>query len=96
MLPAAARRFRVADARLAAALRVAGAELVAVSPDVEIVSRSEELRGGAPVAAVSLGHPGWTRGSLPARIAKRSSGQCTGAGPGRARRAVRCAGADTR
>ena len=73
MLPAAARRFRVADARLAAALRGGGAELVCVSPDVEIVSRIEELRGGAPVAVVSLGHPGWTRGSLPARIAKRSA-----------------------
>ena len=73
MLPAAARRFRVADARLAVALRAAGAELVAVSPDVEIVSRSEDLGGGAPVVAVSLGRPGWTRGSLAARIAKRSA-----------------------
>ncbi len=73
MLPAAAQRFRVADARLAAALRGGGAELVCVSPDVEIVSRIDEVRGGAPVAVVSLGHPGWTRGSLPARIAKRSA-----------------------
>ena len=73
MLPAAARRFRVTDARLAAALSVGGAQLVDGSPDVEIAGRPEHLRGDAPVAVVSLGRPGWTRGSLPARIAKRSA-----------------------
>ena len=72
MLPADARRFRVSEPRLAAALSASGGELVSDSPDVEIVARAGELRGDARVAVVSLGRPGWANGSLPARIAKRS------------------------
>jgi hypothetical protein len=72
LLPASARRFRVADARLAAVLREAGAELVERSPDVEI-GLPGNLRGDAPVAVASLGRAGWARGSLAARAAQRAA-----------------------
>ena len=71
VLPAAAHRFRVTDARLASALGAAGAELVEDSPDVEVGSPGA-LRGDAALAVVSLGSPGWVRGTLAARIAKRA------------------------
>jgi Phosphotransferase enzyme family len=72
MLPADARRFRVSDPRLAAALGASGGELVDTAPDVEIADRPEELQGDAAVAVVSLGRPGWASGSPAARVAKRS------------------------
>lgn len=56
VLPAGARRFRVADARLAATLFDAGAELVESAPDVELAG-SSGLRGDATWGAVSLEAP---------------------------------------
>jgi aminoglycoside phosphotransferase (APT) family kinase protein len=55
LVPADARRFRVADADLADTLAHAGAELTETSPDVEIVLRADGLKGDAPYAIVSLG-----------------------------------------
>lgn len=53
VLPAQARRFRVADPKLASTLLSAGAELVDSAPDVEI-ALLEELRGDAETAIVPL------------------------------------------
>jgi aminoglycoside phosphotransferase (APT) family kinase protein len=72
LLPADARRVRVADPLLVTAMRSAGAELVESSPDVEIGDPGE-LHGDAGVAVVSIGSAGWERGPLPLRIAKRSA-----------------------
>jgi aminoglycoside phosphotransferase (APT) family kinase protein len=69
VLPADARRFRVADPALAATLSDAGAELVASAPDVEIAS-VRELRGDAAVSIALLGHP-TTHAPLPIRIVRR-------------------------
>ena len=71
LLPADARRFRVADARLAAALAGSGALLVDDSPDVEI-GVPGDLRGDAPTAVVPIGRAGWARGSAVSRLAGRS------------------------
>ncbi|HSC90997.1 MAG TPA: phosphotransferase [Gaiellaceae bacterium] len=53
VVPADARRFRVADPALARTLRYAGAELVEDGAEVEI-GRPEDLSGRAPVAIVTL------------------------------------------
>jgi hypothetical protein len=71
LLPAAARRFRVSDPLLRTAVQTAGGELVERSPDVEI-GRPDELAGDAGVAVVPIGSPGWSRGPVAARVAKRS------------------------
>ncbi|MBN1529452.1 MAG: aminoglycoside phosphotransferase family protein, partial [Thermoleophilaceae bacterium] len=90
MLPAEARRFRVSDARLAAALAGSGGELVEDAPDVEIAGSAAELRGDAPVAAVALGRAGWASGSALARGAERSRASLSVRAAARAaRRALR-------
>jgi phosphotransferase family enzyme len=53
VLPAEARRYRIADPALAATVAAGGAELVETDPDVEIAP-PELLTGSAPVAVVSL------------------------------------------
>jgi hypothetical protein len=55
VIPADARRFRVADDTLAATLAEAGAELVDSDADVEIAP-ARALTGDAPFAVVSLDH----------------------------------------
>ncbi len=52
VVPAEARRFRVADRDLAACLADAGAELADAGAEVEIVRAAEALRGEAPLAVV--------------------------------------------
>jgi hypothetical protein len=54
VLPATARRFRVADETLADVLASVGAELVESEPEVEIVLEPELLRGDAPLAVVTV------------------------------------------
>jgi hypothetical protein len=54
VLPASARRFRVADDTLAEVLASVGAELVEDEPDVEIALEPETLRGDAALAAVTV------------------------------------------
>jgi hypothetical protein len=56
IVPAAARRFRVADPSLAHTLGHAGAELVDDRPDVEIAPRSE-IRGDAGCGVVVVAEP---------------------------------------
>ena len=70
VLPADARRFRVADPSLAAVLTDAGAELSDVRPDVDIAPAAE-LRGQAPLAVVSFAAPPHDSSSLLARVARR-------------------------
>jgi aminoglycoside phosphotransferase (APT) family kinase protein len=71
LVPADARRFRVVEAELAATLAHAGAELTETSPDVEIVPRTDGLRGDAPYAIVSLGLIPSEGGSRAVRASKR-------------------------
>jgi hypothetical protein len=54
--PSRARRFRVEDPLLAAALIDAGAEVVDKRPDVEIGS-AEAMRGDAPLAVITIDRP---------------------------------------
>jgi aminoglycoside phosphotransferase (APT) family kinase protein len=70
VLPAAARRFRVADPALAPVLADAGAELVETDADVEIAPASE-LRGQAALAVVSFAAPPHDSSSLVMRAARR-------------------------
>ena len=70
VIPADARRFRVADAALAAVLGDAGAELAADKPDVEIAP-VRELRGDAPLAIAVLGRPARPGRPLPVRVIRR-------------------------
>jgi hypothetical protein len=70
VIPADARRFRVADPELAAVVAAAGAEIVDSAPDVEIAP-VDELRGDARCAVVRLG-PALAEGNaLLPRIATR-------------------------
>lgn len=57
VVPAEARRFRVADAELAAALADAGAELTQAQPEIEIAVSGEELRGDSELAIVTVVGP---------------------------------------
>lgn len=70
MLPADARRFRVADSGLAAVLSDAGAELVEESAEVDIAPASE-LRGEADLAVVSFAARPHDSTHLAVRIGKR-------------------------
>jgi hypothetical protein len=56
VIPAEARRFRVADAALTDNLREAGAELTRDTPDVEI-GEAARLRGDAAVSIAVVGRP---------------------------------------
>jgi aminoglycoside phosphotransferase (APT) family kinase protein len=70
VLPADARRFRVADSGLAAVLSDAGAELVEERADVEIAPASE-LRGEADLAVVSFAARPHDSTHLAVRVGKR-------------------------
>jgi hypothetical protein len=54
VLPAAGRRFRVADETLAHVLSGAGGDLVDDEPDVEVTAAPEEIRGDAKLAVVTV------------------------------------------
>jgi hypothetical protein len=73
VLPARARRFRVADPKLASTIRAAGAELVESDADVEIAP-AEEVRGDAGTAIVPLDVVLPEGGSRPLRAARRTMG----------------------
>jgi aminoglycoside phosphotransferase (APT) family kinase protein len=73
VLPAQARRFRVADPKLASTIRAAGAELVESEADVEIAP-AEQVRGDADVAIVPLDVVLREGGSRPWRAALRTIG----------------------
>ena len=70
VLPAGARRFRVADPALARVLADAGAELVETDEDVEIAP-APELRGQAAFAVVSFAAPPHDSSSLVVRAGRR-------------------------
>lgn len=90
VIPAEARRFRVADPELAAGLMSAGAILVDRSADVEI-GPVDDLRDAA-LAVVDLGGP-QREGSLPLRVASRvASSARVRVGAERARRVLRARG----
>jgi hypothetical protein len=72
-IPASAKRFRVADARLAETLEYAGAEIVEQSPDVEIAAAGD-LRGDADCAIVSFEAAQAEGGSRIARASRRLLG----------------------
>jgi phosphotransferase family enzyme len=71
VLPADARRFRVADTVLSAALASIGAEIVEDDPDVEIADEPQALRGDAPLAVLTLDPPPRRGGGRVLRGAKR-------------------------
>jgi hypothetical protein len=71
ILPAAAERFRVADATLAGVLAGAGASVGDDEPDVEIVAVPEEVRGDAALAVVTIDPPPRGRGTRAGRAAGR-------------------------
>jgi hypothetical protein len=73
VLPARARRFRVADPKLASTIRAAGAELVESDADVEIAP-AEQVRGDADAAIVPLDVVLPEGGSRPLRAARRTIG----------------------
>jgi Phosphotransferase enzyme family len=73
VLPARARRFRVADPKLASTIRAAGAELVESDADVEIAP-AEQLRGDADAAIVPLDVVLPEGGSRPLRATLRTIG----------------------
>jgi hypothetical protein len=70
VIPADARRFRVADPALAAVLTDAGADLIGDSLDVEI-GAVRELRGDAAVSIALLGRPARAGGPPPVRVVRR-------------------------
>ena len=70
VLPAGARRFRVADASLAPVLVDAGAELVETDAEVEI-GPAPELRGQAGLAVVSFAAPAHDSSSFALRAGRR-------------------------
>jgi hypothetical protein len=72
VIPADARRFRVADAALAAVLGDAGAELAAEKPDVEIAP-VRALRGDAPLSIAVLGRPARPGRPFPVRVIRRAT-----------------------
>ena len=73
VIPADARRFRVDDEALAAALSDAGAELVEERPDVEIAHAVERLRGDARRAIVAIVGPESRAGHRLVRGARRAA-----------------------
>jgi Phosphotransferase enzyme family len=73
VVPAEARRFRVADPELAAALADAGAEVADERPDVEIVPSGDGLRGDAELAIVTIVGPESRAGPSVVRAARRAA-----------------------
>jgi hypothetical protein len=70
VIPADAKRFRVADKALAAVLTEAGAELVGARPDVEIAP-IPKLRGDAALSIAVLGTPPRPGRPFPVRVLRR-------------------------
>jgi hypothetical protein len=73
VVPADARRFRVEDDELGAALVDAGAELVDERPEVEIAHAAEALRGDAELAIVTVVGPESRAGHAAIRAARRGA-----------------------
>lgn len=73
VVPAGARRFRVDDPELAAALADAGAELVESDPEVQIVSAGAEIRAGGDVAIVTVVGPESRAGPRLVRAVRRAA-----------------------
>jgi hypothetical protein len=73
VVPAGARRFRVADDELAAALAEAGAELVDSEPDVEIAFAGSDIRGDGKLAIVTVVGPASRAGPSLVRAARRAA-----------------------
>jgi hypothetical protein len=73
VVPAEARRFRVADQELAAALADAGAEIDDERPEVEIVPSGSGLRGDAELAIVTIVGPESRAGPRLVRAARRAA-----------------------
>jgi hypothetical protein len=89
VVPADARRFRVADPALATVLGDAGAELVAEAADVELAP-VRELRGDAALSIAVLGHPARAGRPLPVRVVRRiTNSLLVRLGARRARKIVR-------
>jgi aminoglycoside phosphotransferase (APT) family kinase protein len=70
VIPGKARRFRVADPKLAAQLSEAGADLAGTAPDVEIAP-VRQLRGDGAVSIAVLGRPVRTGRPFPVRVLRR-------------------------
>jgi hypothetical protein len=93
VVPADARRFRVADPELAAALADAGAELVDDQPEVEIVPSGDALRGDAGLAIVTIVGPESRAGPRAVRAVRRAAHSLRARlRAARARRALKSAG----
>jgi hypothetical protein len=93
VVPAEARRFRVADPELAEALVEAGAQLVDADPDVEIAPDRSQLRGDASLAVVTVVGPESRAGHRLVRAGRRAAHSLRARlRARRARRAVRKAG----
>lgn len=93
VLPADARRFRVADETLAAVLASVGAEIVDDEPDVEIVAGSSEVRGDAPLAILTVDPPPRRGGGPALRAARRLAASLSARARARdARRLLRARG----
>jgi Phosphotransferase enzyme family len=73
VVPAEARRFRVADAELGEALVDAGAELAEAQPEVEIAASGADLRGDAELAIVTVVGPESRAGPTLVRVARRAT-----------------------
>jgi aminoglycoside phosphotransferase (APT) family kinase protein len=73
VVPAEAKRFRVGDRELAAALADAGAELVDEGADVEIAASGAELDGEADLAIVTVVGPESRAGPSMLRAARRGA-----------------------
>jgi hypothetical protein len=73
VVPAGARRFRVADAELAGALAEAGAELVESGAEVEIAAARAEIQGDAELAIVTVVGPESRAGPRLLRAARRAA-----------------------
>ena len=93
VLPASARRFRVSDPAVGAAVAGAGGELVERAADVEIAP-AREVSGDAPLCVVSVGGGEPAEGSSrPVRAAARAVGSLrTRAAAQAARRSLRSRG----
>jgi Phosphotransferase enzyme family len=73
VVPTRARRFRVEDAELAAALAEAGAELVESAAEVEIAPAGAEIQGEAELAIVTVVGPESRAGPPLVRAARRAA-----------------------
>ena len=96
VLPVEARRYRVGDEALRQVLESAGAELVEDEPEVEVVSRPDELSGKAPFSVVTVDPPPLRYAALVARASQRlRSSLATGSSARKAEARLREKGYET-